>query len=94
MTQRVFVTIRPTAPIREWNAEIHVCKMMTWAELPSGRRCLLGTTAFFTRKSAEVRKLGMLRKVVATTALRFLHPTLYDNAVRQLNEHMYTGRLQ
>lgn len=56
-------------PIAQRTATIIVTGKQTWAEIytrwgePVRRR--LGTKAFFTRKDAEVRKLGELRKIAA-----------------------------
>lgn len=67
--QTVFI-VNGLRRILEITATIVVCEKQTWAELDLGyetRRHLLGTSAFFTRKAAEVRKLGELRKLAAVT---------------------------
>lgn len=66
--QQVFI-VDGVRKIKERTATILVSEKQTWAEIythwgePIRRR--LGTKAFFTRKDAEVRKLGELRKIAA-----------------------------
>lgn len=69
--QQVFI-VAGLRRIREVPAQIHVCEKMTWARWPAHcprKSSLLGTSAFFTRKAAEVRKLGELRKLAARPVL-------------------------
>ncbi len=95
MKQTVFVVLpnHPLRKIRQVDCEILVCEKMTWAVEPSGRRHLLGTSGFFTRKAAEVRKLGALRKIADSTVLSRMYQTQYihEAAQRQLNEYRSTG---
>lgn len=83
--------------IREVTAEIHVCEKMTWARYLSGIRSIskrLGTTAFFTRHDAEVRKLGELRKLAAKTyPLSHIAGHRAEIARGYLSEYARTGRI-
>ena len=92
--QHVFVA-QGIKRIREWDAEIKVCKKMTWAILPNGKRCLLGSTAFFTLAAAQRRKLAELYKVADNKALADWWSThdKYHYAVRQLAEYKASGTL-
>ena len=92
MKQHVFI-VSGLHKIREADAEIVVCAKRTWAELPGGRRCLLGSTAFFTRAAAERVKLAHLQKLAATRALHFLAPTIIASAQQQLDLFRRNGRL-
>ena len=79
----------PMKPIKEVEADIHVCHKMTWAVIEAGkqkRRLLLGASAFFTLASAEKAKIGRLQKIVDTGALRVLQPHLYHSAVEMLKD--------
>lgn len=89
--QRVFI-VNGVRPIREYESlEIRICEKWTWAVLPSGSKRLLGTTAFFTRKAAEVRKLGELKNAIY--APYHVHPGRWDSANRQLIEYRETGTI-
>lgn len=90
--QHVFI-VRQQYLIREADVEIFIGPKFTWALLSDGKRKLLGCTVFFTRASAERAKLGHLRKMVATGALRFLVPNVWHSANRQLEEYTKTGVL-
>lgn len=74
--QKVFL-VKGLRRIREVDADIYVCNKMTWAQVGT-RRFLLGTSAFFTRKAAEVRKLGELRKLAELAK----YPTFYGDIGR------------
>lgn len=92
---KVWITLatEPLRNIREVECEIVVCKKTSWAILPTGRRTLLGTGAFYTRKSAEKMKLGRLRKIEADQYQRRL-PQLaarWDYAHHQIQEFNATG---
>lgn len=91
--QRVFL-VRGTRKIREIPAaDILVCEKMTWALIGS-HRFLLGTTAFFTRKAAEARKLGELRKLEkAAHMLWYKAPGLFASVTKQLAEFDATGTI-
>lgn len=93
--QRVFwVDLRhPTGTIREALATILICKKWTWAELPDGKRHLLGASAFFTRAGAERVKLAALYRVLRTKKVRDEFPGTYDRAKQQVAEYRATGRL-
>lgn len=66
--QQVFI-VDGLKPITERTATILVCGKATHAEVydryGKTHRRRLGTKAFFTRKDAELRKLGELRKIAA-----------------------------
>lgn len=51
-------------PIREEEAEIKMCKKTIWAVLPSGKRKLMGASAFLTLPSAERSHRAMLARTV------------------------------
>jgi hypothetical protein len=90
--QTVFI-VHKLRKIREVKAVIVVCDKWTWADV-AGKRYLLGTSAFFTRKAAEVRKLGVLRKL-AETRMPYYHPAarIADLAQMQLNEYKNHGTI-
>ena len=92
--QKVFIVRNALARIRETEVEIVCGPKMTWA-LRGGKRHLLGTTAFFTRKAAEVRKLGLLRKVADNPVLDNIRNTMYmrHDAIEQLKAYKETGVL-
>lgn len=92
---RVFVVdlVRPTRKIIEIDAMIIVAEKRTWAETPSGRRHLVGTSAFYTLQSAERAKRGALVKIVQTHFLG-RNPTtmyLYSRAERLLAHYDASG---
>lgn len=87
--QTVFL-VRGVRKIREVRADILVCEKMTWARIGS-RRFMLGTTAFYTRKAAEVRKLGELRKLEKVFLPAYMGGIVADNARFQLAEFEQTG---
>lgn len=62
--QKVFIVRGLRKILEVAAADILVCEKMTWARV-GPKRFLLGTSAFFTRNAAEVRKLGELRKLAA-----------------------------
>jgi hypothetical protein len=82
MAQIVYL-VRGLRRIKEAQAEIVVCKKHTWAQIGS-KRFLLGATAFFTRKSAERSKLGVLHKTLEHKALAYIKPYIWNNAREQL----------
>lgn len=84
MKQHVFL-VHGQRRITEADVTIVVCKKRTWVQLLSGKRRLLGSTAFFTRAAAERCKLALLQKLVATGALNYLAPTAIQHARRQLD---------
>lgn len=95
--KRVFV-VKGLAPIRQSAATIKADGKVGWAILPTGRRHLLGATAFFTRASAERSKLGILRKTLANAPMGYAPSysnwaNAADNARRQLLQYEATGRL-
>lgn len=78
--------------IRELPCTILVSEKRTWAEEPCGRRHLLGTSAFFTAKAAEVRKLGELRKIAANPyPVWHVAGKAADGAKRQLKTYAEKG---
>jgi hypothetical protein len=96
--QTVFVVslAHPTRRITALTATILVLNKWTWAEVDFGhrrRRYLLGASAFFTRKSAERCKLGLLRKLASQPVLMSVAPGLWDCAHKQLAEFKTTGLL-
>ena len=90
--QTVFL-VKGTRRIRPVTADILVCDKMTWARIGT-RRFLLGTSAFFTRKSAEVRKLGELRKLAKVYGGSWSFQRIVAAARDQLREYEATGQLQ
>lgn len=77
---------RPTRKIVELEATILTLEKRTWAETLSGKRWLMGSSAFYTLAAAERAKRGALIKIVQTTALRRMAQTqdLVWNAEHQL----------
>ncbi len=95
MIQHVFITTtkHPLRKIREADCEIKVCDKMTWAIEPNGTRHLLGTSGFFTRTAAEVRKLGALRKIEANGAMQgsWRLRGIWQSAHDQMDKYRQTG---
>lgn len=91
MTIQTVYLVHGLRKIREVKAVIVVCDKWTWADV-AGKRYRLGTSAFFTRKAAEVRKLGVLRKL-AEIRMPYYHPAgrIADLARMQLNEYKNHG---
>lgn len=91
--QRVFIVKGCRRILEVAAADILVCDKMTWARV-GRRRYLLGCRAFFTRKAAEVRKLGELRKLAA---LKFppwhVAGFVASRAQAQLTDYAKTGVL-
>lgn len=95
--QQVFVVDR-LRPITERTATILVCGKRTWAEIydryGNPKRKLLGTHAFFTRKAAEVRKLGELRALAERNFPSWHSAGRACDAARgQLAEYNKTGTI-
>lgn len=91
-TQTVFL-VKGLRKIREVKADIHVCEKMTWARI-GPKSYLLGTSAFFTRKAAEVRKLGELRKLSVLVYPAWMSAGRIGQAAReQLQSYEKTGAL-
>lgn len=92
--QIVFI-VHGTRRIVETTAMILVCGKMSWAEVRKphyAKRYLLGTSAFFTRKAAEVRKLGVLRKLAACTLPDWhVAGQIAGRAQHQLNQYAKDG---
>lgn len=89
----IFQPAHPTRRIIETDALILVLEKRTWAETPSGRRHLLGSSSFFTKVAAERAKRGALAKIVETRALYAMQETrsLYLAAEDQLQLFESTG---
>mgnify|MGYP000965543464 CR=1 FL=1 len=82
----IFQPSQPTRKIIELDAQILTLEKRTWAETASGKRHLLGSSAFYTLAAAERAKRGALLKITETTALRRMPTTqhLVRNAESQL----------
>jgi hypothetical protein len=80
--QRVFIVDleAPWQDIREVECEIISGKKFTWAETPRGRRHLLGSSAFFMRKSAEHSQRDRVRAVARNGALQWIAPYRMERA--------------
>ena len=89
----IFNPSKPTRRIVEMTCRVVVCDRTTWAEEPSGRRHLLGSSAFYTLKAAYRAKRGALEKILQTRVLERMPQTqlLYHDARRQLVEFQETG---
>lgn len=83
---RVFIVnlTAPTRKIIELDAQILTLEKRTWAETASGKRHLLGTTAFYTLASAERAKRGALVKLTENSYLRRYNPGAVSYAEHQL----------
>ncbi len=95
--QQVFV-VDGVRPLKEHTAAVLVSEKQTWAELYDWRgklvRRRLGTKAFFTRKDAEVRKLGELRKIAARPDMPYyICGRTVESARQQLKAYKETGVL-
>jgi len=88
-TQTVYIVNLKSAtrPILEVEAEIRICEKHTWAVVKK-RRFLLGASAFFTEKSAQRAKLGLLHAIMKKA--RFV-PHLAGQALHQLHVYKLTG---
>lgn len=82
--------------IAEAEAVIHETPKRVWACLPDGHRHVLGCSAFVTRRSAEMRKLGMLRAIVESKRMAAMWCTrgIYASAEMQLRWYKGSGVLQ
>lgn len=79
MTLHKVFLMNPSRPLRkivEREAQILTLEKRTWAELPSGKRCLLGTSAFYTLAAAERAKRGALIKIRESTVLDRMSQTM------------------
>lgn len=94
-TQRVFIVPNATRRILETDAEILACEKWTWARVPDGRRFLLGSTAFYTKRSAVARKAWLLRQVAESGVLARMWRTqsMWANARKQLADYQASGTL-
>lgn len=80
---------RPLRKIVEREAQILTLEKRTWAELPTGKRCLLGTSAFYTLAAAERAKRGALVKIMEQTALDYMYQTKHIRPMAQHQLAMY-----
>ena len=71
----IFQPSRPTRKIVELEALILTLEKRTWAETASGKRHLLGTSAFYSMAAAERAKRGALVKIMETPVLRRMSQT-------------------
>lgn len=82
---------RPTRKIMELEVQILTLAKRTWAETASGKRWLLGTSAFYTLASAERAKRGALVKITSDGYLRRQHAGYVALAQHQLDIHDALG---
>lgn len=88
--QQIVFLVHGVRKIREVCADILVCEKLTWARV-GRKRFLLGTTAFYSRKAAEVRKLGELRKLAVVFLPQHMGGIAAAMARVQLAEFNQTG---
>lgn len=95
---KVFIVdlTRPYKPIAEADATIHVSEKRTWALVPDYtkdrvKRCLLGSSAFYTRPAAERVKLTALYKLASLSHMfRYKAPGLIANVLAELKLYKET----
>lgn len=97
MSHKVFIVLpeRPLRPIREIEVEISVKPKTTWAIAKTGRKYLLGTSAFYTMKAAQRCKLARLQKIAATPGMQYSRfgAEVWWRARDQLTEYAATGTI-
>lgn len=81
--------LRPPAPV--W-ATIHRTKKTDYAVIASGRRFVIGTTAFLAEKPAHQRWQGNLDRMRKDTYLRFKMPEIQHRAAKLCTVNVYASK--
>ena len=83
----------PWRTIKVMELGLRATKMRAWAEdRETGRRRLIGSTAFYTRAGAERAKLGAMQKIwSAREKLKHRHGHLLDAVFKQLKRYQEEG---